>query len=291
MVSPISRPVDVDLDGGRDVGGLDLEGRWSAGPSGPSGRPGVADDDAAATSTVTFSPLRTMTRSTCSMLPRIGSRCTCLARASWVLCRRWRSPARRWRRAVASSSVVAGQRQVDRVGPVAVEDCRAPGRRGGCGGLRPCRIRCGKRLRSCFRTLVVTPQPRTDSGSHEGRPAALTRTPCRSRAFGPLAEATREAISPQGRLPEILPAVEAVQWAPLKSEATEPSSKTSWIARAISGAIDSTVSLGMLTGVGDRQRVGDDHLFEVGSLSRSRRGPGQDRVGRGRDHLSWRRAP
>ncbi len=34
------------------------------------------------TSTVTFSPLRTTTRSTCSMTGLIGSRCTSLARAS-----------------------------------------------------------------------------------------------------------------------------------------------------------------------------------------------------------------
>ena len=37
------------------------------------------------TSTVTFSPLRTATKSTCSMKPLIGSAWTCLVSASWTV--------------------------------------------------------------------------------------------------------------------------------------------------------------------------------------------------------------
>src|SRR5215468_240005 len=51
---------------------------WSSSPPGPT-----SPVTCTGTSTVTFSPRRTRMRSTCSMKPLIGSRCTALGRASW----------------------------------------------------------------------------------------------------------------------------------------------------------------------------------------------------------------
>ena len=75
------------------------------------------------TSTVTFSPLRTATKSTCSMTRRIGSTWTCLVSASWLVAvdveleqRVGAAVLERHHR------VVARQGHVDRVVAVAVDD-------------------------------------------------------------------------------------------------------------------------------------------------------------------------
>ena len=76
--------LDVHLDARRDVGGLGLHGDLHQllveQPVGGhiAGRPWTG------MSTVTFSPRRTMIRSTCSTEPLIASRWTALGRASWL---------------------------------------------------------------------------------------------------------------------------------------------------------------------------------------------------------------
>ena len=94
-----------------------------------------------------------------------------------------------------------------------------------------------------------------------------------------------------GRRVDVRPAGHGGQAWPSLSQAwpsnrlvTEPSSKTSWMARLISGAIDSTVSLSnsCASSIGSVLVTMTSAALQF--LSRSMAGSGQDRVGRGDDH-------
>ena len=119
---PAWSALDVDLDELGDVGGLGLD--LDGGVLGDDQRlAGGVADGWIGTSTVTFSPRRTATKSMCSSTRRIGSTWTCLVSASCSL-PSMSSSSRAFAPPCLSAIIVAwpGQGQVDRVVAVAVDD-------------------------------------------------------------------------------------------------------------------------------------------------------------------------
>ena len=131
----------------------------------------------------------------------------------------------------------------------------------------------------------------TTRADHVRPPDAARAPPRRSRTWGSSCSALQRP-SPRQPAESRRPAVgEGNPCAPRTGQAwpsnrlvTEPSSKTSRIARLISGAIESTVSLSNCCSGGDRQRVGDHDLGGRAVLEPVDGRAGQDRVGRGDDH-------
>ncbi len=130
------RPVDDEADLLGDVHrvGLDGEGVQRSGRPACRGRP--RRGSTTGTSTVTFSPRRTTTRSTCSMKPLIGSRTTLLVSASCgepapAMVRTALRPFSR----ITRGELDGVEGEVHRVGAVSVEDggdaARATGAPGG----------------------------------------------------------------------------------------------------------------------------------------------------------------
>ena len=146
----------LGVDRGADLQALDATRRRRSGCAWPRPRPSACCSSwstqvvrgrprrrrGRGISTVTFSPRRTTTRSTCSRKPLIGSRWTSFGSASSV-----RAVDVEGEQDVRRSSARASAR--GRAARCAAGRCRgrrgrrAPCRRGGCGGRHPCRTRCG----------------------------------------------------------------------------------------------------------------------------------------------------